>query len=1264
MSRLNVAKDWETWKNAIQTLYIVENRHLEGEQGVIEEMARRHNFQASKNQYERHLKRWGFSKKKTKEMWQVISGKVRKRKQNHKKTNVYLDGILVPAKKLSKEMSRQGFMSTTERLTWAQAPSPRTPEGFNFRTPSTITVSRLIFEELPILQCQESIQKLLGSPLHFDQDSNALVTAVGNLLSDKAKSPAASMLGSFLPIAAFKDEPFGSNLAIERSDQLGSVQVLSFLTYMTSNNLFAEFMGNERALYHWVKLHGPSSVAMFKTIEGPSADAVFQNMFRLAVEAEDLQMVKHLINMGANPNEPGCKHVGCPEVFTPLQYACLRGNTPLVKELIRAGSTIDDAEYGWKGSTLGLAIFGFGQRDSHENHLGIPRSAIHELDSLYDDDEMNEEEWRKQRVLLEMNEERDLLELVRVLVQSHAKVNLAYAATSEDDEDKDEDGNYDKSYPLLPGSYRSPLSIASAYLYPLIVDFLLCNKADASYRAHPDNTSLALSECLFSGVYGPHGMSDGFFESETSAKARILHIVSSLIAAGAEVNGKPDYHIAGLREVTDCTCLSAKMSEDCYQSAVDLAIRIEDAELINLMISAGAIRNSHCLNVAIRHERFDIFRRLIDSVADLPDWTTSPLDECSTDTVGPWPGASQQAIRDFQGKRGLILAAICLGETSFLEDFLESTESQNAGILDGCRGLTQALEHCCSRGFTEIIRLLLRPNAIHKPLPESVMDCVLPTAIEMCHTAIVNLLLEAGANIHAAGEPLIRLAIRQDDLQLLRKLIEAGVSLKSTTLPGCHVEGRGNMLVLAIDRGNDAMIAEILQAGVGIDELGKVDHDFRVCPSWQGSFSCRCCPPLTMAILSKRWALVEQLRRAQASGKASCSNPALYCIRTPLWAALKTQNFQLVQKLLEDGAEVNDRSAMIEVVHFPKLLQDFTARFARSANQGQVFHSLAQGLNTLLREAEQTESIRWILHSGLVAHSALNLDYPTGAPKGETPLGIVLQRETMAQRHEILQLLLECGANPSIVATTASYNNVTNKTALMAAIDANDLESVDMLLEYGANVNQHAAEGMYYSHAQYATRWGNEIILRALLDRECDPNAVSSWTNPNKWSEQVGAAIQIATEKDNLEMVQTLLEHKASPDAVTRTSPHTSLQIACRNGNKAIVELLLEYGANINAPPAKRYGATALQFAAIGGYLGIAFLLLEKGADVNAPPSEFGGRTALEGAAEHGRIDMIQLLKNKGAFTEAGHEQYDRALARALENGQGAARRLLLSYLT
>jgi len=149
------------------------------------------------------------------------------------------------------------------------------------------------------------------------------------------------------------------------------------------------------------------------------------------------------------------------------------------------------------------------------------------------------------------------------------------------------------------------------------------------------------------------------------------------------------------------------------------------------------------------------------------------------------------------------------------------------------------------------------------------------------------------------------------------------------------------------------------------------------------------------------------------------------------------------------------------------------------------------------------------------------------------------------------------------------------------------------------------------------------------------------------------------------EVLKVLLQHGANPNLTTRHCRHTALQTACRDGSLELCELLLEYGADVNSPPAKEFGATALQFAAIGGYVGIAHLLLDKGADVNAAPAECEGRTALEGAAEHGRIDMVQLLKNAGAdISEAGQGQYERALQRASRNGHSALKALLRSYLS
>ncbi|KAF0321115.1 hypothetical protein GQ607_011722 [Colletotrichum asianum] len=116
-------------------------------------------------------------------------------------------------------------------------------------------------------------------------------------------------------------------------------------------------------------------------------------------------------------------------------------------------------------------------------------------------------------------------------------------------------------------------------------------------------------------------------------------------------------------------------------------------------------------------------------------------------------------------------------------------------------------------------------------------------------------------------------------------------------------------------------------------------------------------------------------------------------------------------------------------------------------------------------------------------------------------------------------------------------------------------------------------------------------------------------------------------------MTRVLLNTGISPNESNKYISYgrSPLQQAVEDGNLEMIDLLLESGADVNAPPAKIGGATALQLAAIKGRLGIGRRLIDLGANVNASGAEMHGRTALEGAAEYGRLDMVQLLLDSGA---------------------------------
>lgn len=134
MSKID-AQSWQVHKNTIRTAY--QSRPLkarrDGQEGVIEFMAREYNFVATyvnshvqatkahntnllgrKAQYERKFREWNFHKRPQDKDWKTLGKVIKRREKIGKKSSVFTGDFLNPESIVKKELSRQGYMTATE----------------------------------------------------------------------------------------------------------------------------------------------------------------------------------------------------------------------------------------------------------------------------------------------------------------------------------------------------------------------------------------------------------------------------------------------------------------------------------------------------------------------------------------------------------------------------------------------------------------------------------------------------------------------------------------------------------------------------------------------------------------------------------------------------------------------------------------------------------------------------------------------------------------------------------------------------------------------------------------------------------------------------------------------------------------------------------------------------------------------------------------------------------------------------------------------
>ncbi|KAH6714364.1 hypothetical protein BKA61DRAFT_673660 [Leptodontidium sp. MPI-SDFR-AT-0119] len=241
--------------------------------------------------------------------------------------------------------------------------------------------------------------------------------------------------------------------------------------------------------------------------------------------------------------------------------------------------------------------------------------------------------------------------------------------------------------------------------------------------------------------------------------------------------------------------------------------------------------------------------------------------------------------------------------------------------------------------------------------------------------------------------------------------------------------------------------------------------------------------------------------------------------------------------------------------------------------------------------------------------------------------------------------------------TTGEFGSKYLEAALPLVARNNWSEVVYAILEMKANPNSQDKDGR--TAISYCAQFGYQSYLQSFIDLGTfldQPD--KDQRTPLHWAAQNGHpdAAVVGRRNGHEAVVRLLLEKGAELEAKDWNSL-TPLSWAARNGHDAVVQLLLEKGAELKAKD--KYSQTPLSWAAEFGHEAIIRLLLEKGAELEAKGGEYG-QTPLSWAAENGHEAAVRLLLEKGAELEAKDKYNQTPLLLAARNGHEAVVRLLL----
>ena len=380
---------------------------------------------------------------------------------------------------------------------------------------------------------------------------------------------------------------------------------------------------------------------------------------------------------------------------------------------------------------------------------------------------------------------------------------------------------------------------------------------------------------------------------------------------------------------------------------------------------------------------------------------------------------------------------------------------------------------------------------------------------------------------------------------------------------------------------------------------------------------------------------------------ANCDLINRYADDDPLlFYAIKTENKQLIELLIEFNVDVNQSS---------EYDKQTSLMLATQLNQIEISLILLENDADLdaINKFGQTAIVYAILYKSKPRLIELLLCWgsSTSYVDNDNRSLISLSCMNSDSNLEIVRLLLSCGLD-------LFYQDKIGKCCLHLACVHGNYELIEYLVEAGGEelICKKDFEGK--NALMYATKYGHHRVLHLLacerninsmsldgcsalriaaLEFQYDClhtlidccNADVNSLDSNGCSTLYYLASKSNDNQDILEMMKELIKLGANLELCATENKTTALHIACFMGFEQTVTLLLSAGSECNAIDNENRTALHIACCSAGASVSIIRKLIEHGIEIDAYTK--GGQTALIYATSYGKYDACKLLLEYGA---------------------------------